>query len=33
METLAQDWLDQIVAFLPRLGLALIIFVAFWIAA
>ncbi len=32
METLAQDWLDQIVAFVPRLGLALIIFVAFWIA-
>lgn len=32
METLAQDWLDQFVAFMPRLGLALIIFVAFWIA-
>ncbi len=31
METLAQDWLDQIVAFVPWLGLALIIFVAFWI--
>ncbi len=29
METLAQDWLDQFVAFVPRLGLALIIFVAF----
>ncbi len=29
METLAQDWLDPIVAFVPRLGLALIIFVAF----
>ena len=29
---LAQDWLDQFVAFVPRLGLALIIFVAFWLA-
>lgn len=32
METLTQDWLDQFVAFVPRLGLALIIFVAFWLA-
>ena len=40
METLVQDWIDQTVAswidqavaFVPRLGLALIIFVAFWIA-
>ncbi len=32
METLVQDWIDQAVAFVPRLGLALMIFVAFWIA-
>ena len=32
MQTVVQYWAGQIVAFAPRLGLALIIFAAFWIA-
>ena len=33
METVVQDWVDQIVAFVPQIGLALLIFVAFWLGA
>ena len=33
METVVQDWVDQIVAFVPQIGLALLIFIAFWLGA
>ena len=33
METAVQEWVDQIVAFVPQIGLALVIFLAFWLTA